>query len=386
MYDEDLAENELRDLMLAVDVPPSRADVRRATVTGRRQARRRTIITGGTAGIAVLAAVGTVVAFGPVWAGSHGRLTGLGVPSTPPTSAPAGRCTPAELPLPSGVTDVVVTAIDPTGTIVAGDGGAQQTTPILWKDGKAEVLPGVSGTVVAVSADGTVVGYATNSQDDSTGWVYRNGKATNLAKLSGYKWTNPNAIDARGDIAGWVHGTSLDDTVPVVWSADGVARRLTVPHGVGNAGENAVMARDIGDNGSVVGFAHGVPMLWKPGATPLELPPGVTTGAADAIAGHYAYGTAGAYPARWNLDTGKVTLLQSVGDVGAKDGTEDGTALLPATDPGKVSLLVREDGRTDPLTGPKGAPAVALAVSTDGSTVVGMTAADPPHPLLWRCR
>lgn len=385
MYDEDFAGNALRDLMLAVDMPPSGADVHRATANGRRQVRRRTIMTSGAAGIAVIAAVGTFVAFGPMRAGPYGNSAGGGVLSAPPKSAPTNRCTAAELPLPAGVTDVFVAAIDPTGTIVAGQSDPQ---PTLWKDGKAEKLPGVSGTAVAVAADGTVVGYATNEQDNSTGWVFRNGAATNLAKLSGYKWTNPNAVNAHGEIAGWVHGASLDDTAPVLWSADGTVHKLTVPHGVGNAGEKSVMARDIADDGTVVGSVHGVPMLWEPGGTPqaLPLPAGVTTGAANAIAGHYVYGTAGADPARWDLSTGKVTLLQSVGDFGAKDGTADGAALLPATDNGKVSLLVGLDGRADPLTGPKGARSVALAVSTDGSTVAGMTLATPPHPLLWHCR
>lgn len=310
-------------------------------------------------------------------------------------SASTNRCTAVELPVPEAprkspgggaeVSDLGVTAIDPTGTIVAGENGLK---PILWKDGKAEELPGVTGEVTAVAADGTVVGYSTDEQDNSTGWVFRNGTATTLAKVSGYKWTNPNAINAHGVIAGWVHGTSLDDTAPVVWAADGTVHKLTVPHGVGSAGERAAMARDIADDGTVVGLVHGVPIVWEPGGTPraLPLPAGVTTGAAYAITGHFVYGDAGGDPARWDLSTGKVTLLQRVSDFGAKDGTADGAALMPTTEEGKVSVLVGLDGRTDPLTDPKGARAVPTVVSTDGSTVAGFTFEPPPRALLWHCR
>ena len=40
-----------------------------------------------------------------------------------------------------------------------------------------------------------------------------------------------------------------------------------------------------------------------------------------------------------------------------------------------IRVRARLDGRADPLTGPKGAQSLAIAVSADGSTVAGMTLA-----------
>src|SRR5262249_7167687 len=142
--------------------------------------------------------------------------------------------------------------------------------PVLWSEGQAKQLPAMTGRSVAVNASGLIVGYDTDESDHYVGWTYLNGKKTTLAKLAGYSWTVPAAVNARGDVAGRAMGDALDKTAPVVWPADrpGTVRRLTVPPGVGYPGVIDSHATDIGDDGTVVGSVRGVPMRWLPDGTP----------------------------------------------------------------------------------------------------------------------
>jgi len=376
-------EDELHDLMLAVEVPVSKADVHKAIVKGRRQARVRAALVSGATGVVVVAVVGAFVALRPQPETSEPQQ------GPPSHAAPVKGCVGTALALPKGTTEATVKAIDPTGEIVAGYIGTESPKPVVWKgEGAPELLPGVAGVAVAVATDGTVVGYDANQADESVGWVYRNGRATNLAKVNGYKWTNPNAINASGVIAGWVHGEALDDTAPVVWAADGTVHKLTVPQGVGHQDVHAATARDVADDGTVVGAVRDVPMLWKPDGTPqaLPLPSGVDNGMAMAVAGSYAYGNTSDGPVRWDLRTGQVVKLPPNGDFGAWDGSANGFALLPG-DRDKSALRVGLDGQTDSFTAPNNEKALPFAISADGATVAGVGAVgeDTAHPVVWHC-
>jgi hypothetical protein len=397
-----LDEEELRQLMHAAEVPPSGADVLRAIATGRRRARGRTLLTRGAAGVAVVAAVGTFVAFGPMRAGPGGHPAG-GLVAPPPRSSvapsaadrpsPGATCKPHELPRPAGATGFMVTAIDPTGARLAGWTGPDDPKPVVWSGGTVTSIPGASGVASAIAADGTVVGSTLSPSDDSLGWVWRNGTVTNLARLSGYQWTNPSAINATGTIAGWVHGATLDQSAPVIWKPDGTVHKLTVPSTIGNPGTVAATARDIADDGTVVGDAHGVPVMWKPDGTPvaLTLPSGANAGFAWAVAGPYAYGDVAAEgqwtsAVRWNRATGAVTVLPDTANVSARDGTVDGTALVPATDGDHGSVrLMRLDGSVEVLHGVRDGHVMAVAISPDGRTVAGASVTPTGVPLVWHC-
>jgi hypothetical protein len=384
-------EDELKGLMLAVEVPPSPVDVRQAMDTGRRRNRSRALLVAG-AGVAVFAAVGTIVAIEPMRAGPQ-DTAGTG------TAAPAqaqSRCQPTMLETPGGASGTVMT-IDPDGTQVGGRLNVNPPQAILWRDGKVVDLPaGATGTIADVAGD-TVVGYATTPADESTGWVWRNGKVTTLATVKGYPWTRPHAVNAKGVIAGWVQGDAPDDTVPVTWTPDGKVHKLRVPSSNGPGGRTGT-ARDIADDGTIVGEASGLPMLWWPDGTPegLGTPWGDEnkSGIAWAIAGRYVYGSGDGVETRWVLQNGSLfstASLPDAGDLGARAGTADGTALLagdglekPA---GRIGLDDKGPAPIDELRGPGGEAATATAISADGNTIGGMIlGGGRDRPAIWRCR
>jgi uncharacterized membrane protein len=383
-------ENELKGLMLAVEVPPSPADVQQAMATGRRRNRGRALLAAG-AGVAVFAAIGTFVVTEPMRAGPHGTS------GTPDATAPAqakSRCVPTLLETPGGAPGTVMT-IDPDGTQIGGRLDVNPPQAILWRDGKVVDLPaGATGTIADVVGD-TVVGYSTTPADESTGWVWRDGKVTTLAKVKGYPWTRPHAVNAKGVIAGWVHGTSPDDTVPVTWSSDGTVHRLQLP--AYRPGERSGTARDIADDGTIVGEAGGFPMLWWPDGTPegLGTPWGDEnkSGIAWAIAGRYVYGSGDGVETRWVLQDGSLfstASLPDAGEFGARAGTADGTALLagdglqkPA---GRIGLDDKGPVPIDELRGPDGEMTMASAISTDGNTIGGtILGGGRGRPTIWRC-
>ncbi|GAA0793853.1 hypothetical protein [Spirilliplanes yamanashiensis] len=381
-------EDELRHLMLAAEVPPGNADVRRAMAAGRRRNRRRTLAAAG-AGVAVLAAVGAVVAFEPLRAGPDAPAG----PPAPTATAPApGRCTPTLLDTPGGATGTV-TAIDPGGTIAGGGLAGQPPRAILWRDGAVADLPAdATGTVADVAGD-TVVGYTAPGPGQSTGWVWRGGAVTTLAALDGHPWTRPHAVNAAGVVAGWVQGTAPDDTAPVTWSPDGTVRRLTLPPIPGVTGPST--ARDIADDGTIAGEAHGIPVVWSPDGTPrlLPLPDGARTGTAWAVAGPFVYGSAGGVEVRWDLSVPtltKTSTLPDTGPLGARAGTADGTALLPGDGLQRTAMRIGLDYGgpvpADRLLGPDGELAIATAISADGTTIAGTVLdGDRGRPAIWHC-
>jgi uncharacterized membrane protein len=384
-------EDELKGLMLAAEVPPGDADVRKAMDTGRRRNRGRALVAAG-AGVAVFAAIGTIVAIEPMRAGPH-DTAGTGTVAPVPANR---RCVPTLLETPGGALGTVTT-IDPDGAQIGGQLNVEPPQAILWRDGKVVDLPaGATGTIADVVGD-TVVGYSTTSAN-TTGWVWRNGKVTTLAKLEGYPWTRPHAVNAKGVIAGWVQGTSPDDAVPVTWSPNGTVSKLRLPSW-NRPDERSGTARDIADDGTIVGEANGLPMLWWPDGTPEGLggPWGDEnkSGIAWAIAGRYVYGSGDGVETRWVLQDGSLfstASLPDAGELGARAGTADGTALLagdgrqkPA---GRIGLDDKGPAPIDELLGPDGEMATATAISADGNTIGGIVLAGGGgrgRPAIWRC-
>ncbi|UQU67595.1 hypothetical protein COUCH_15555 [Couchioplanes caeruleus] len=384
-------EHELKGLMLTVEVPPSGADVQQAMHTARRRNRGRALLAAG-AGAAVVAAVGAFVATGPMRAGLHDTAAKPGTVVTPHAN---GRCLPTLLETPGGATGRV-TALDPGGTMAGGQLNGNPPKAILWKDGKVVDLPAAAtGTIADVVGD-TVVGYSTTQGGGSTGWVWRDGNVTTLAKVKGYPWTHPHAINVKGVIAGWVQGTAPDDTVAVTWSPDGTVHRLRRPS-TWRPDDHSSAARDIADDGRIVGEAAGYPMLWWPDGTPEGLGAAWgnedTRGIAWAIAGRYVYGVADGVETRWVLNEHSLfstATLPDAGDLGARAGTADGTALLagdglqkPA---GRIALDDKGPVPIDELWGPDGEMAMAIAISADGNTIGGtVLGGDRGRPAIWRC-
>ena len=384
-------ENELKGLMLAVEVPPSSADVQEAMDTGRRRNRGRALLAAG-AGVAVFATIGTFVVTGPMRAGPHDTA---GTPGTVATAQAKNRCVPTLLETPGGAPGTVM-AIDPDGTQVGGQLNVNPPQAILWREGRVVDLPADATGMIADVVGDTVVGYSTTPADENTGWVWRDGKVTTLAKLKGYQWTRPHAVNAKGVIAGWVHGTASEETIPVTWSPDGTVRKLRLPS-TWRPDDPSATARDIADDGTVVGEVDGFPMLWWPDGTPegLSAPWSTenTRGVAWAIAGRYVYGGADGFETRWALQDDSLFstgTLPDAGELGARAGTADGTALLaggldkPA---GRIGLDDKGPVPVDELRGPNGEMAMAVAISADGNTIGGTVLdGDRGRPTIWRCR
>src|SRR5690348_3254364 len=125
--------SDLRDLMTAVDVPPSRADVGRAVADGRRRSRRRAVL---GAAAAVLVVAGSLTAVEQLSRGSAPAPLPVGGPSIPPSPPPG--CNVEWNPIPGSVD-----AVDETGQYVVGTASVANTpTPVRWQGRKPTTLTG----------------------------------------------------------------------------------------------------------------------------------------------------------------------------------------------------------------------------------------------------
>ncbi|MEV4516592.1 hypothetical protein AB0K00_47540 [Dactylosporangium sp. NPDC049525] len=381
----------LRDLMLAVDVPPTTADIGLAIATGRRQARRGTIVAGAAAAALVVAA-GTTYALGVAPTGGGGR----GVQAGPPTDASYADCTVDQLEVtgPAGIP-----AVDPAGRVIVGTVGG---TAVRFDNGRTVPYPGATGQVVAVNNAGVIVGYDEVDQaSHGLAWTYHNGTKTMLAKLAGYDYSFPTAVNARGDVVGAAMGEANDDTVPVIWPADrpGTVRALAMPAGYGEPNTGGSQAVGLTDDGHVVGNVRGAPTRWSPDGTPalLPTPPGHEYATVTALRGAIVFGMAAVtgenrvVAIRWDLGLDQVTVLVGV-PYDVTDGTPGGWAITTGGDynqPTRVTPQRTVEQLPLPpgvLLPPNGPGAVAYSISDDGRTITGATATDGNRrPLIWHC-
>ena len=403
-------EQQLRDRLEAVDVPPSLLEMDALVRAGRRRAfrRRSAQAVGGMALVTgVLLAVPLI-------------LTRTGLPpavragtgptvASAPVSAPAsvGRCQLTKLAVPSGMTNAAAAAVDPTGRYIVGNDVVKQDfRPILWTDGRPMALPmiGKSVQATAVNASGVVVGLVTDAEQEYV-FRYENGAYTRLRTPAGSWRVYPApAINAAGDIvinaepSGNVEGK---DSIILLWKAGSTtAVRLPVPI--------EANAFDITDDGMIVGAMYDdshatTPYVWdqQGNGRKLTLPAG-QTGAAYAAQGNWA--TGGLWPsmasALWNLQTGEVTKLETKDPGAAKTKEEqESAAKRGGQGPGIAvnasgwiiaggSNSVLRDGAAAELEVPSGQTRRARGVS-DAGLVVGQAIADDDGenlgPRAWRC-
>jgi hypothetical protein len=392
-----MSETELRHLMAAIDVPPTRADVQQAMVDGRRRSRNRAVV---GAAVAVLVVAGGVVAVTQV----NRPSSATPVPATP--ASKAAGCTVETYKVPEKWTAGTIDAIDDTGRYLVGTlSTGTVRTPVRWQHGVPAPLAGATGSAGPVNSSGVVAGADIDENDHLLGWVWKNGKMTRLAAPSGYLWTVPQGINARGDVVGFAT-SALYVSIPVLWPADhpGTVVKLQMPAGLGASHANFSRATGIDEHGTIVGVILGRPVRWSADglATPLPLPgPAPTSGGGDAgtvgaIRGHFAFGTFYAKPAgstlndkslvtavRWDLRAGTVTSL-AVGHFNGVSGAATGGAVTWNDDP-NPSARITPDGRLIPLNQPSGGGALALEMSADGSTIIGQTRGDSSRPVVWHC-
>ncbi|GIH09498.1 hypothetical protein Rhe02_75650 [Rhizocola hellebori] len=391
-------EQRLRDRLEAIDVPPSRIDTEALLRAGRRRAFRRRSVRG--AGVAALGTV-LLLAVPPILMGAR-PLPALetgpsrNVASSATAGNTAARCKMSELPVPSGMNDVTVEAVDPTGRYVVGNSAVgQDFRPILWTDGQPQQLPvpGKSVQATSVNRNGVVVGLV---QDPDQQYIFRyaNGVFSGLRTLpkSWQVYSNP-AINGAGDVV--INVDTFGDSaqkneIVMLWKAgSATAVKLPLPAGA--------LSHDFTDEGTIVGgtYQNGIAQAaytWdqQGKGNKLELPAG-QAGVAYAARGDWA--TGGMWPslstALWNRRTGGLTVLtaglpKSPG--GWKPGP--GNAVNAAGWVVAGGLLLRGDGVVE-LAVPKGETSRAVAVSDTG-VIVGqalVTGRDDENrgPRLWRC-
>ncbi|WP_305783929.1 hypothetical protein [Symbioplanes lichenis] len=312
-----MIEEELRERFGTVVPPASRLRVDELVAGGRRSARRRRAFR--VAGGAALAA-GVLVAV-PSFVRS-----GRGEPD--PQVAAAGaivRCEAAKLPVPAGLTQVELKAVDPTGRYVVGNDvhvstkltpegkldGIGTSHPVLWTGGSPTALPLAGKKAVyaaGVNASGTVVA---SGGDDKT-WDsvirYTAGVPTEL-RLPAGDWEIHMfpSINAAGDVVATVGpvGGPLFGGTTLLWKAGTTdATVLPLPEG----GET----QQLRDDGRIFGFrvsgAKGESSwVWdqRGAGTELKAPAGQTA-LLSAARGDYATGTLSPSGAvgLWNVRTG----------------------------------------------------------------------------------
>ncbi|GAA0531447.1 hypothetical protein GCM10010172_10220 [Paractinoplanes ferrugineus] len=404
-------ERELRDRLEDLEVPPSRVEMDELLDAGRRREVRRKA---GRAAAGAVLAVGVLMGAPTVLAGAFDNATLDVAPSasastelTPdltPTHAVPGRDTPvaaitcrvAELPVPNGLQDIEVTAVDPTGTYILGHayahGGYQ---PILWTGGKAEVLaiPGKSVQLTDVNAAGQVVGMIEIDNEDHP-FRWADGAYQMLALPAGNWHAYPQPeINASGDVVLNVEprgNSGGTDSFAIIWANGSTkAKKLPLPKG-GNA-------HDLNDDGTVIGsiYKNGsadAGYVWDQQGRGHKLKNEAgQTNAAYKTRGDWV--TGGLWPAMepalWNTRTGQLIHLPTPAGADpppAQDGVGPGIAVNSAGWVVAGPYVLLADG---PLKLPvaKGLTPIATAVSDTGLVVGrGDTAGNKSAgPLTWQC-
>jgi hypothetical protein len=406
----------LRDIDGADD-PPPRYDVALAMRQGDAIRRRRMSIGAVAAIVVVGAAIGIPIGLPsrqhaePTPAPSASVPTSSPSPlprSTEPADLPVANCTVGTLTAPAAAgafTSWINPAIDPTGRYVVTTliksfrlpfANVVPTKAMLvdLRTGTTTLFRGSDTGATAVNASGVVVG---SSGSDGAGWVFRNGKVSQLPKFHGVAAT-PLGINARGDILGMVYKGQTETSV--IWPAanPGTVRALLPAN---------FLANTISDTGSIGGaigpFDKGKPYVGDGNGNGHTLPTGLadTQGNVFQIRGDYAVGEgpifAGRFPVVWNLTTGSLVTYPNISlRAIADDGTTVGAATTTTSD-GYTSIgLVGRSGQLQRLpTGHGDSPPVyedAAGITEDGHTILGTdrkpVGTDGPFSqvaLVWHC-
>lgn len=376
----------VKELLLGAPVPPVRVDLDRAIADGRRRERgRRLVWTSCSAALVALVVTGGAVGVDQLRSVPSGKpvappasvATSASAPPSPSASPStnADACTVADLP---GLTGLMPTIVDPTGTYVVVDQAVEvgdAWAAVLVTGGQRTTLPLPAGTTNqqtnGINASGWMVGMASNGASGQVAFELKNGKATKLPRLPGYQHSTAWAINAAGDIAGAAWNDGAD--VPVLWpaAAPGTVKRL-------GSGAGAAMA--IGDDGTIAGTAGDgeAPWVWdaQGNGHALATPPGSSQGKVFAVRGDWAVGWAGTTAtggvglARWNLRTGAVDTFG--GMAGPSRMVNARGDLVVGLSGGDSNTVIRDGSPLALGTGPyNGGTASAVWISDDGRTVIG---------------
>ncbi len=416
---------EARQLLRQLDTEPrhpSRVDLDRIVVDGRRRLRVRVMAIGASVAVAAVLLAGVGLATLVRHTGTAPSVAVLDTPSpspavTPPP-APTG-CVGQALPMPPNHKSVMVMGTDPTGRYLVGRSMDKvgRNHPLLWTDGALTVLDpkGSDGDVdgIAVTSSGLVVW--SSSSASPTGyresmWRWEAGKVTKLDNAAGYRVM---ALGEDGTVLAVDQGLGTPTrAAPGEWRA----RLLTLPLDDRPADVRDLQATDavgqvkvaaVDRDGTAVGIAdyvtagppsvgpaHAASWPASGGMRQLSAPddPGMSTRAV-AVSGDWAVGMAGdvksgpARSVRWDLRDGtaqwvhQMTLVTAVNRYGWMTGL--------VTDGRRTGVLLTGD-QAVPLPTPPGIPAgipLTPAVLSDNGRTVGAWAdlGDSPVAVRWSC-
>ncbi|MEV6635705.1 hypothetical protein AB0M54_33640 [Actinoplanes sp. NPDC051470] len=376
-------EQQLRDRLGTVDVPPSRLDVGNVLAAGRRADRRRTVqVAAGT-----VLVMGALVALPSVVFGSRGTQHATPTPNQSATAGPppSGDCTLTKLPVPRAMKNLSARGVDPTGRYIIGvnvsgkpgpksdpDSAdrSQDAQPVLWTDGKVKTLPAPHRSIrlTGVNAGGVVVGLAGDTVNDTV-WRWVDGQPQKLRNPAG-SWDFSYAfVNAPGDVV------ATGDTGVLVWRAGSTtATKLPL--------ETGAEVRAFTDDGTLIGQVVSLDRTkvtaytWtlSGAATKLTAPDGrnveIFTARGDWVTARIA--PAGA-AVRWNRKTGHLedlrlpfpanginghgwvvsqdVLVKDTGPVGLTDPTGDFTAPSDIADNGLIVGILNDYQTQNPETG-----------------------------------
>jgi hypothetical protein len=311
-----IEDQELREQLKGVEVPPSGLTTTAVVDAGRRRAgRRRALRAGG--GVALAAALAVAVpSFVARAGGNTANLASGG-------DLRSVRCAATNLPAPAGVTEVFAEAVDPSGRYILGNtvtrrgkfvvekGEDVDMLPVLWTDGQPQALPliGASVRASAVNAQGTVAGVAGDG-DGQGRWDsvirYTGGVPEKLTAPPGdWKFSPLVKVDATGNVLAVASPENKPhDYAVLVWKAGAAtATRLTLPTGIETI--------NVTDAGTVIGSvkASGATYVWDQQGGRRHLATSRDGAANFANRGDWVTAnlSSSGTVVRWSLSTGEMT-------------------------------------------------------------------------------
>lgn len=389
-----------RNLLSAVELPPSGFTATDLVHTGRRlRRRRRQWLAAGAAGLTVLM-VGS--AFGVA------ELTGR--PATGPSPDPGRQlgaaaptpaaCTVQKLALPPGASGGDVNASSPSGRYLAGLVVAEEDMgkPFRWDGTRAKPIPiDGSGEAHGVNDSGVVVGEGRTPDRRTFAWAYVDDVVVELPIPNGYRGAEATAINAAGKITGVLFDG--DRLAAAVWQGPTADARVDVLDAPGGA-----MAFGISDSGVVVGGLHDGSSAYRWDADGrgrrLAGVAGAEGGGAHGVRGDWAYGLLpkAGKPARSDAEptpSGGLSVDWNIAVVwdlrtGQPQAVDDGrveaitpTGQMVVNHPDDTTSIRAVDGTLRALPPVSaGSRAYGYALADDGVQAAGTSAG---KPVRWSC-